>query len=304
MRFNSRLDLSSKPTIAFLACTVTVLAVCMFVISLAFAMLTATWNPGFFISGMILLPVASALGVLQYLAAFRSNTTAAIGSTVLLFVGSSMAFLSFAITLGQILIEGSPIPWLPLLFPMCLTGSVIGLAAWMNFRRLRQLKLATPVAQANRRFRFSSQELFVAVTAIACVVALTASIVRLTPPQFAENVSRNEVSFSLPDDARNVSYCQGFRGLIAYEFTVDEQSFIAWVNSHLALRWPEFANDSVDQITVPCEVRRYYSLNSDLEGPHSITVTNGLCFGSPDADGHSYSVFDRTTHRAYYFGKR
>ncbi len=82
-------------------------------------------------------------------------------------------------------------------------------------RRLK--RSATAGAHAAARVWFSMRELLVAVAAIACVTALVTYFVRSTPPRYAENVARDKAPFGLPAEATEISFCQGFRGTIAYD---------------------------------------------------------------------------------------
>ena len=53
-------------------------------------------------------------------------------------------------------------------------------------------------------------------------------------------------------------------------------------------------------ITAPFKITCYSALSSELSGPDSITVTNGLCYEWYKEDRGIYAAFDRSTNRAYY----
>ncbi|MEZ6089903.1 MAG: hypothetical protein R3C05_18120 [Pirellulaceae bacterium] len=144
-------------------------------------------------------------------------------------------------------------------------------------------------------------ELLVAVTAIACVPALAVYFVRSTPPRYAENVPRDKAPFGLPAEASDVSFCQGFRGTIAYEFAIKEDAFIEWVESGIGSVESDAAKVAIQPITAPYSIPRYSSLMATLTGPDSITIANGLYYAWSKEDRGVHAAFDRSTNRAYYF---
>jgi hypothetical protein len=285
-----------------LVCSLLILTACLFLISYALAMFTVTWDPCSLFGGLVILPLPAILAVAQYRATFRQNTKAASTSALLLFIIGGLAFLAFAVTLGEMLIEGVRLPWISLLLPMLATGVVGCLAAWINLSWSRRLTKVRPSAtNPTAPIRFSVRELLAAVAVIAFVTCLVAHFIRSTPPRYAENVSRDKAPFGLPVNARDISFCQGFRGTIAYEFTIDEADFIAWVRSGIGSIESDAANVPLRPITTPYEIRRFYALSSGLAGPDSTTIANGLYYHWSKEDRGVYAAFDRTTNRAYYF---
>jgi hypothetical protein len=281
---------------------VLVLAACVFVTSMSIWGLTVTWNPIFWTGGMVTLPPAVVLAILQYRAAFCQKAKAASATAVFLFIIGGFMFVGFASTLGEILLEGvpvSPSDWASLLLPILAVASVGCFGGWINLRWSRRLKLAPP--SADRPARSLARHLSAVAAGVACVAILAAYLIRTTPPQYAENVSRDEAPFDLPAGARDVSYCRGVRGAIAYEFTIDEDGFAAWVNSRIEQLKSDAHSVSLKPITEPCTIRRYCALSRDLTGPDSVTVTDGLCWPWPGGGSSVRAAFDRTTNRAYCF---
>lgn len=265
-------------------------------------MFTVTWDPCSLIGGGIVLPLPTALAIQQYRGTFRSNAKAALISSVLLFVVAGFALFALAMTLGEMIVEDVRIPWTSLLLPLLGTGVVSGASAWMNLSWSRRLNHSAPLdVHMADRVSFWKHELMVAVTAIALVTALVAFFVRSTPPRYAENVPRDKAPFGLPTEATEISFCQGFRGTIAYEFTIDEKGFVNWVESRIGSLESEAANISIKPIAVPYSIQRYNSLTADLTGPDSITIANGLYYEWSKEDRGVYAAFDRTANRAYYF---
>jgi hypothetical protein len=293
-----------RPTRSFslILLSVVVLAACVLLMSAAIAMFTVTWDPCSLIGGVILLPLPAALAIQQYRGTFRYNAKAALISSVLLFIVSGFAFFSFAVTLGELVVEDVRIPWTSLILPMLAVGVVGGASALMNLSWSRRLsRSATEDVNTADRVWLSRRELLVAVTVIACVTALVTYFVRSTPPRYAENVPRNKAPFGLPAEATEISFCQGVRGTIAYEFTIDEKGFVEWVDSGIGSLESDAANVSIQPITAPYSIRRYNSLAENLTGADSITITNGLYYDWSIEDRGVYAAFDRTTNRAYYY---
>lgn len=139
------------------------------------------------------------------------------------------------------------------------------------------------------------------IAAIAFVVCLVSGFVRSTPPRYAEHVTRDKAPFGLPANATDISFCQGVRGTIAYEFTIDEDDFKAWVASGIGSFESNAASVPVAPITTPYTIRRYNALTRDLTGPEEITITQGLYYDWSKEDRGVHAAYDRTTGRAYYF---
>ncbi len=291
-----------KPSFALVGLSVVILAVCILLISLAISAFFVSWDPCSLVGGVILLFLPAALAVQQYRGTFRHSTGAAFAAGVSLFVVGGLAFVAFATTLGELIVEGVRIPWIPLLLPMVATAIIGCLAAWLNLRWSRRLKLTTssPV-NAPVHARFSLGELLFAMATIAGVTALSSYFVRTTLPQYAEDVSRDRAPSGLPASAQHISFCQGVRGTIAYEFTIDEEDFVAWVESGIGSLESDAANVPVQPIIGTYTIDRYYALTADLTGPDSIAITNGLYYSWSKEDRGVYAAFDRTTGRAYYY---
>ncbi len=288
---------SPKPTHLLIAISALVITFSLFLVSAALAAFTVTWDPCSLIGAVIILPLPAALAVQQYRATFRGVGPAALTAAVLLFIIGGFAAFAFATTVVEIVMGGGELPWFSLLLPM-LAVAIVGLfGGWLNLRWRRNLpRLATDAG-----WRFSQRETLAAVAAICFLTGLTALFIRSTPTRYAENVSVAEAPFGLPANATNVSFCQGFRGTIAYEFTVDEASFREWVADGIGSIESNASNTKLEPIITPVSITRYNAYCSELNGPDSITVINGLHYSWSFEDRGVYAVFDSTTTRAYYF---
>jgi hypothetical protein len=265
-------------------------------------MFTVIWDPCSLIGGVIVLLLPAILAIQQYRGTFRYESKAALTSSLLLFIVAGLAWVAFAMTLGEMLVEGVPVPWTSLILPQLAIGAISGASAWVNFSWSRLLKRSATTDEVTvNRTRFSLLELLIAVAASACVTALVTYSVQTTPPRYAEHVSRDKAPFGLPAKATEISFCQGFRGTIAYEFTIDEKGFVEWVESGIGSLESAAANAPLQPITAPYSIRRYYGLTANLTGPDSITIADGLYYDWSKEDRGVYVAFDRTTCRAYYY---
>jgi MFS family permease len=290
------------PSVVLAVFSVAVIVACLFVASVALAMLFVTWDLCILASGVILLPVPVFLGLHQYWGTFRrSRRGATITGCFLVVIGSLMAVLA-ALVLGEMLIERVKIPWLGLILPLACASGLALFAGGINFNWSRQLQdrtLATENSPTSGRF--SLRELLLAISAIAFVVFVVNSLARTNRFQFAEQVSRDEVPFSLPDGAHDISYCHGVRGTIAYEFSIDEPGFVNWVASGIGTLESEANNVPLRPIVAPYTIRRCYALSHELKGPDSVTIASGLYYHWSQEDRGVYAAYDRTTGRAYYW---
>jgi hypothetical protein len=276
---------------------------CLASASAALAMMWAVaWDPCSFIGGVILLPIPSFLSYRQYGAVAWSDARAARTSAILLFLIDGLACLMFAANLGEIANAKVHIPWLSLLLSMLGVGLFALIAAWVNLRWSRRFTLAATISgDAASVARLSRRDALAALSAVAFVAALASYLVKSTPPQYAEHVPRERAPFGLPAGARDVSYCQGFRGTIAYEFTVSEDQFVEWVESGIGSLESNAADVPLKPIAEPFTITRYYALTKKLEGPDSVTIKDGLLYRWTKEDRGVYAAFDRATGRTYYF---
>lgn len=216
-----------RPPLALYVATAFVLAACLFFISASAASMAASWDVCSVVSGALLLPIPVLLGVEQYRAAFRYNARAARRAGVALALISGLLWCGGVTTVYEITADGWQWGyWGPLaiLFGAACLNT---LAAWANFRWSRRLREAEAQGTLpNRAKRFSLRELLFVMAGCSIVAAAVGYVVRTTPPPYAEHVSADQAPVSLPKGAYDVSYAQGYRGVVAYEFSCDESAFI------------------------------------------------------------------------------
>jgi len=288
---------SPKPSLPFIAVSLLVILACLLLISAALAVLVVKWSAFPLVGGAFLLPLPCALAIHQYLATFRRVQTAAKFSATLLFITSALAALAFVLTVGELVARIGDMPRIGLLLPSGSIAFIGAIAGSLNLRWARKLSDAT---ETSSRIRFSIRELLTGVAAVSVMTATTSSFVRTPPPKYAEHVRITDAPFGLPASAKDISFCQGLRGSIAYEFAVDELSFRQWVASGIGSTESKSAGIPPLPITAPVSITRYNAYSADLTGPDSITVAKGLHYSWSYDDRGVYVVFDSATNRVYY----
>lgn len=289
-----------KPTITLQIISAIVIAGCVFTFSVGLSAITVTWDPcSAFLAGVFFLPLSAALGIQQYRGTFWRNRKAALFAAICLFIVSGLLWLTFIVSLGEILLSGGRAGLLLESFwPMLVVGTLAAVAGWANLHWSRLLKVEC--IRPYSPWQFSLKDLLVGVAVISEMIASVTFLLREVRPQFAEHVAPKDAPFSLPVNARDVSYCQGVRGSIAYEFTIDEEGFKDCINSGVGSIESISAKVTLNPITTPVTIDRFNSLSRELKGPESITVSNGLFYSWSKEDRGVHAVFDRNTSRAYF----
>ncbi|GAB5406566.1 MAG: hypothetical protein Aurels2KO_47970 [Aureliella sp.] len=285
----------ARPPILLATLSILVIVGCVVLISLGIAILVTSWDPGAVVAGFAMLPAPIVLAIQQYRGTFLQVRSAAQVSSVLLLLGGICSLLPVA-AMAEILWAGGKLPWLGLLLPM-IVASVLGFTMhscnrrWA--RRIRQL-------QGTAR-KLAARDFLAAALACGAVVMLSCFCIQTATPQYAEHVTVDEAPFGLPPAATDVSFCQLYRGTIAYEFSIDEASFRRWVASGIGSIESNTSSTRVEAITVPVPITRYSALSAELDGPDRVTVAEGLHYSWSFEDRGVYAVFDSTQKRAYYY---
>lgn len=293
-----------KPPLALVVCALAVLAASVLFAAFAVMDLAVTWDPLSVASGVIFLPCSAGLYAAQYRAAFRGSVRAAETSALLLFVVGGFLLFGFATTLGEIVLDtgGLDLSRLSLLVPILSMGLFGCYAGWLNLRWAQRLKrFEASTGNSTRAPRWSRRDALPGIVTLACVAGLAIWFIQMTPPRYAEHVSADEAPFGLPAGATDVSFCHGYRGTIAFEFTVDEASFVEWVESGISPLESKSESVPLGSIDGPLKMKRCYALASAMKGPNSITITDGLYYGWTREDQGIYKAFDRNTGRAYCY---
>ena len=290
-----------KPPIPLVVCSVAIIGVCALLISIFLAAFIAAWDPIAILGGLIIIPLAVLLAQRQYRGTFRNTANAARSSALLLLFASGFIFFLLISLLIESLYGLQPVPLLSLVAPMFVIGLAGFYSGWLNLCWSRRLKsLAATTEWIVTPTGFSLRELFLGVSVIAILTGMTTYFLKTIPPQYAEHVSREKAPGNLPPGASDISFSQGGRGTIAYEFTIDEAGFIEWVNSGTGSFESEAANVSLKPITTPYEITRYGAFIANTNAPDSILVSDGLYYDWSKEDRGVHAAFDRKTNRAYY----
>lgn len=259
-------------------------------------------DPFAFIGAVLVLPIATFLGVAQYASLIRRSRVAA--QTVGILLGLMCAFWLFGMVanVGEALLDKS-IEWRFLVgfiaFLLAIAAS-IGIAAWANWRWAKKLAAARAAKPSTKGSIFTLRELFGAVTVIAITTGFAAFIVRSEPAKFGEHVTRSEGPGGLPAGATDINFGRGYRGTIAYEFTIDEQSFIAWVNEGLGSIEAQSAGVQLRPIQTASSILRYTAFGPSPSDDARAVIRNGLEYHWSKEDRGVHAIYDRDSSRAYY----
>lgn len=321
----------ATPSILLVAASVIVIVLAVCVISLLIAAFIVNLDGLSFFGAAISIPLPIVLARRQYLGTFRQDRNSADLAAAMLLVPGSLLLLTFVNAMVQTILGNSDAKQ-SLEFAACLLalGSCVVGIGWLNLLWSKRLHaFATPVPErppsrpfewrkwlssflelpwqrqandtpshADTAVRLSYRERLLAV---GCVSVITAGLVIYYPLPAAENVTRDKVPFRLPQRATNVSYCDGYRGMAAFEFTTDESAFMEWVRNGVGFPDVGTPEEFLKPIDAPVEMRRCYGMNWRLGGPSFITIANGWHYRWTEEDRGVYAAFDRDTNRAYYY---
>ncbi len=297
---------TAKPGKLLLASSVLVIVGCVFLLSFALSGLW-NWGPCGMVACVIIAPFPLTIGLDQYRGTFRGNASAARTAAGFLFFLAALISLPLSIQLYEYLSAGSPADYPAALVITGLTAAACGVAAWNDIRWARELdrlaniaELADAAASNQSGRQVTLRELAGLVVVLCATLAWTRYLVRSEGPQYAEHVHVTMAPRSLPREAKDISYCRGSRGLIAYEFTIDEDGFRRWVEG-IGSHESRAAKVQLKPIDGSTTVPTYRMLHPQLGGPNHVTVKNGLEYFWWFEDRRVHAVFDRSTGRAYYY---
>lgn len=250
------------------------------------------------------MPASIGLGVLQYRGIFHRNHQAAKTTGTVLSVTGALMVLG----VGSFLKESFTNPEILYSWPTAMAIFVLGLffilVGWWNLEWSRNLKADVTSTEVWPRFeRDNRRDRIAALLAVIVIILGTSLTVWSALPEFAENVEYSRPPFGIPIGATSISFCQGQRGTIAYEFSIEEPDFRKWIERKIHSRETNNPQDLIKSIlsSSPISVRRYVSLKTGLKGNPSAVVTDGLYYSWSKEDQGMDAVFDRKAKRAYYF---
>lgn len=296
-------DLLPRPSLGFATVSALTIGGNLLFLCLLIAAIIVEPNMFTIIGGLFVLPLNVLMAIQQYRGTFRSVPSAAKMMSVLCYFLAGFLFFAVVTTIGEAVSDATSLRLMAsLLIPLLVASALIFAigrtnATWSN--KLRAAIIAMPSPHTRRSF-FSLRELLLAVGVIGAMTGIISQFVRSTPPQYAENVDASSAPYRLPDGATNVSYCKGYRGTIAIEFSIDEQGFRDWVASGIGSIESQSDNIPLREITTPFTIIRCYFYSSELNGPDDITVSHGIYYSWSKEDRGVHAVYDRMTNRAYY----
>lgn len=173
---------------------------------------------------------------------------------------------------------------------------------WLAYRWYRKLKAFNECSESPRSSRPWMKRDSLAVVPAIVVIAVSAVVFAAGQlPPCAEHVSIEQAASFLPQSATDISYCKGYRGTFAAEFSVDEPDFVAWVKEEVETPATRADGIKLEEVGRGQRITRYYELSTALDGPAVFQLGPGLSFSWSFEDEGIHAAYDRDTNRAYYF---
>jgi hypothetical protein len=294
---------SPRPSIALVLCSLLMLAGCSTMLAMMIAMF---WSPVAGMGNLILpfmLPLILLLAFGQYRATFRRRQQSAKVAGVCQMLFCCFWLFSFIVTTGE-LIQSSAVAEgtepLIIFLSFALFSFLLG---GMNLLWARRLKddAQTLAASNVHHTPFSIGEAAVVLGFFVLTIVLTVYSVQTQLPKYAEHVDRDHAPSSLPVDATDISFTQGFRGTKAYEFSIDEDGFQRWFEQGIGSIESCAANIPLKPIEGGFSIRRYSGLTQKLNGPDFAHIDTGWYYTWSKEDRGVHAAYDSNTGRAYYY---
>jgi hypothetical protein len=293
-----------RPTLLETAVGLLVLTGCFLVLTWIAAGAFIEKDPFALIGVVIAGPFFYWIGRMQYRGTFQAQPKAAGEAGIAWYLLGAFGVFGYLSNVGEYYAEGGRafgvvIDLWPLL-AMTFAAILIGRLNRTRARRLRSIYESSPDLQPRRTTTL--RELLIGVGLLSIAMAITAYGLRAQYPKDAEHVGRNDVPFSLPDNATDVSYHSGLRGTKAYEFTTDETAFRRWVEEGIGSIESNRSSANLEEIVGEHRIRRYRDfLPNQSDDDRQATIIDGLQYSWHQADRGVYAAFDRRTGRAYYY---
>lgn len=240
----------------------------------------------------------------QYRGTFLHVARSARIATGLHYGFALFALLFYFTTIGEFVAESRDgMKIAVVLWPVLLAGLPAAAAGRSNQLWTAKLRTAATADSASQPPISTARRRRGAAIVFALSAAGAAYLVHRYGPPYAEHVAAGDAPFALPAAATDVCYARGSRGLLYYEFSIDEPGFREWIDDFYRSAGPnrpQLAEISdVMKYGDPCEIRRYTSL-ANLPGDRYARVTDGLCFARHNQDQRRQAVYDRAARRAYF----
>jgi len=288
-------DPPPQPSLPLVIASWLVVGGCIFWGSLSVAMgIKQSWDPCAIFGGVIFSAGSLVLGGAQYLGTFRRDVRAAGCCCAILFAVGGLLLTGITVGIAeQLMKEGGNLP-LEVAATFASVGALFVAAGWLNYRWQRQLSL--PSRNSRWSWRLSLREILGFMSAAGVCLGISMYFINTSPERFAEHLETTNPPFGIPAGAKDICYCQGWRGTIAYEFTIDEARFRNWAEAQFADR-----KDSHHEENGTMRVTTYRTLLPDFHDVEQLEIPHAVIYSWAEADAGTYAVFDRDTNRVYYF---
>jgi hypothetical protein len=277
------------------------------------------WDPCMWVSATIFVGPSFAFAFWQYLATFRGNPRAAKRLFLSLLIVGGLLIFALGSAILEPLLTGT-IPTLGYLgyavLPMALLASWFVFTGILTFRwrnRLAGARCTAAVADkgvplphpvnvsiASRRLipSFTLRELFGLMAALSAVLAGAAFGIRDTPPERAMHVSVLESHLTLPKGASDVCVIRGSRGIITFDFAIDEPGFWEWAKTRVGSLESQTDNVPIKAIEDSFSILSCSENANEYIVPRAIN--HGWFYSWHKEDRSIQYGYDADTGRAYY----
>ena len=265
--------------------------------------MSATWDICSVIGGLVLAGVGAAIGVQQFRAVFMRDAGAARFVGGMLFVVGGIVSLSVVMGLWEWVSDGAlkigKNGGFFLVLGVLAAGGLVG--GWVNWQWSVRLTGARLSDASDIGPRGMARRDWLVALSMGAAIGI-GGYFAVPPPECGAHLSQEEVPFSVPEDASDISYCQGQRGSRAYEFQTSEAAFERWIEDTIAMRASPPGEVTWEAITAPLVVRDYRWISPrQSERDRETVVREGLVYRWKHEDQVVRAVFDRATRRGYYW---
>lgn len=298
-------DCTPKPRWPLVVTSVLFIAGCLFLGGLMLSGF-ARWDPCVWIAAVIFGVPAFAFSYWQYTATFRASQSSANVLRILLPLISLGGILISGLTLIEALSAGAVSTGvLNFILPHGIASICFAWVGFQNYRWHRSLisysagpgRDAASEARAPRTLRFGLAELLAVFAALSIVLAGATYGSRDIEPQTGAHVTPQEAHLTLPTGASDVCFRRAPRGVINYNFAIDEAGFWEWTKmpSCGGSLESKASGVKIEPVSGSFEICDTFSPN------YVHTITRGWKYDFQIEDrGHQFA-YDADQGRAYYY---
>jgi len=260
--------------------------------------------------------IPASLGCLQYVACFRRIRVAAALVSIFFCIAGGLFAAGVVMTFFTMLVFSEFASFSLILWPLV---AYLFFCGWSNYRWMlrysdeqgmtayfgENLPIVPPGSRPNDATtlsgsQFTLRELLAATTVVAVIAGFTSYMVRGAYHYRGVKVSREQVPFELPQEASKVCFFNGSSGIVAYEFNIDEESFLRWAES-ASMQKLKPTDASVEKINGSLSIDRYTRFMNDFTEPNAVTIARGFSLSWAEGESVTKVAYDLDTQTAYFY---